>query len=167
MYKRLNTEEVAAVKTAIVAAAALEDKLPLIARRLKGMGKGSQVGLLKGAQKQMMNAAWAVIRESPDVDQQEYIMRRVERLQLQFGAVRKSPEDMVIISTADAQTLFAPVLEKCDLDCPCVKLDKNGEEVPDIVAIKQCETRKALVRAGVSQVGLGTCPYSMLIGRKE
>ena len=79
---------------------------------------------------------------------------------------RVDPEDMVILSTADAQTLFAPVLEKCDLDCPCVKLDKNGEEVPDIVAIKQCETRKALVRAGVSQIGLGTCPYSMLIGRK-
>ena len=166
MYKRLNTEEVAAVKTLIVAAAAVEDKLPLIARRLKGMGKGSQVWLLKGAQKQLMNATWAVVRESPDVDQQEYIMRRVDRLQLQFGAVRKHPEDMVILSTADAQTLFAPVLEKCDLDCPCVKLDKNGEEVPDIVAIKQCETRKALVRAGVSQIGLGTCPYSMLIGRK-
>lgn len=167
MYKRLNTEEVAAVKTAIVAAVALEEKYPLIARRLKEMGKGRIAGLLKGAQKQMMSAAWAVIRESPDVDQQEYIIRRLDRLKLQFGAVRKSPEDMVILSTADAQTLFAPVLEKCDLDCPCVKLDKDGEEVPDIAAIKQCETRKALVRAGVSQLGLGTCPYQMLTGRKE
>lgn len=165
MYRRLNTEEVAAVKTVLVSAAALEDKMPILERRLKGMGRGRLLGLLKGAVKTMGNTMWAIIRESEDEDQQEYIVRRLDRLQLQFGAVRKRPEDMIILSVDDACTLIAPALEKCDIDCPCVKLDNNGEEVPDIVAIKQCETRKALVRAGVSELGMGTCPYQMMTGK--
>lgn len=163
MYKRLNTEEVSAVKTAIVAAVALQDKMPYLTRRLKGMGKGRVAGLLKGAQKVMIDSAWDIINESPDEDQRECIKRRVDRLQLQFGSVRKSPEELVYLSAGDAQTLFAPVLEKCDLECPCVKMNKDGEEEPDIVAVKQCETRKALVRAGVSQLGMGTCPYQFMV----
>lgn len=159
-YRELSHDEVVAVNTLNCCANAILDNLPKLERRLKGCGHGRMFGLLKGASKAIANAVQTVVEESPDPDQQQMILRRMSRLKLQFGMVRKHPEDMVVMSIADAEILLAPVLEKCDLECPCITLNEDGSRVANTAMVKGCETRKALKRIGMSEAGLGMeCPY--------
>lgn len=107
-----------------------------------------------------------VITESGDEDQQKMILTRMSRLKLQFGAVRRQPETLVIMTADDAQTLLSPVLDRCDLECPMD--DETLTDAQRRECIKRCETRKALKRIGLSEVGLSMdCPYQMMPGGKD
>ena len=124
--------------------------------------------MAKGASKALAKLVQAVIEESGDPDQQTMIIRRMRGLHLQFGYVRKHPDDLVMMSRDDAETLLAPVLEKCDLECPCITYDEDGNRVGNVAMVKACETRKALKRIGLSENGIGMdCPYQMLMGRDK
>lgn len=70
----------------------------------------------------------------------------------------------MIMTMDDAQTLLAPVLDRCDLDCPCVDCTDDGERSVRRDLVKKCETRKALKRIGLSEVGLSMeCPYQYIL----
>lgn len=164
-YRKLSGEEVVALTTINCCVNAFYDKLPQLERRLKNQGKGRLIGLAKGAAKIIGKVVEAVIEEAPDEDQKAMILTRMSRLHLQFGAVRKHPEELIIMTQADAQTLIAPVLEKCDLECPCISEDDDGNRYVNSAMVKGCEIRKALVRSGVSENGLGAeCPYQFVKG---
>lgn len=117
-YRQLNSEEIAATKTLNCCANAIADNLPKVERRLKNSNAGRYIGLVKGLHKVLCTVVRLVIEESPDEDQQQMIITRMSRLQLQFGYVRKHPESLVIMTPHDADLLLAPVLDRCDLDCP-------------------------------------------------
>lgn len=164
LYKQLSDEEVIGITTINCCANAVEDCAKKIARRLGEKQKQA----ISNAVQVMKETVKAVLDAAPDEDQREMILRRMSRLQLQFGAVRKHPEEMVMLSMEDAQTLLAPVLDRCDLDCPCVSIDDDGDKAVSTLLVKQCETRKALKRAGVAELGLGMeCPYQFLTGGKK
>ena len=167
-YRELNHEEVVATTTFNCCANAILDNLPKVERRLKASGNGRKIGQLKGASKVIANVVQALIEESPDPDQQQMILTRMSRLKLQFGMVRKHPEELVIMTQHDAEILLAPVLEKCDLDCPCITYDADGNRIGNASMVKGCEIRKALKRIGLSETGLSMdCPYQMLTGKGE
>lgn len=167
-YRELNHEEVVATTTFNCCANAILDNLPNVERRLKANGNGRWIGLIKGASKVIAKVVQLLIEESPDPDQQQMILRRMSRLKLQFGTVRKHPEELVIMTQNDAEILLAPVLEKCDLECPCITYDDDGNRIGNAAMVKSCETRKALKRIGLSEVGLSMdCPYQMLTGKSD
>lgn len=163
----LSSDEIIAITTLNCCANAIRDMLPKLQRRLKATGNARRIGLAKGAAESIARVVKCMIEASPDEDQQQMVINRMSRLHLQFGHVRKHPEELVIMSAADADTLLSPVLEKCDLDCPCVLLDETGETVIDRSYVKGCEIRKALKRVGVSEVGLSKeCPYQFVLERR-
>lgn len=167
-YRKLSGDEVIALTTINCCVNAFMDKLPQLDRRLKAQGKGRLCGLARGAAKTMSKVVQAVIEEAPDEDQRDMVLTRMSRLHLQFGVVRKHPENLIIMTQEDAQTLIAPVLEKCDLECPCISFDDDGSRVVNTAMVKGCEIRKALVRAGVSENGMGAeCPYQFVKGRNQ
>ena len=164
-YRQLNNDEIVAVTTLNCCANAILDNLPKLERRLKNSGNGRMIGLLKGAAKSVANVVQRTIEENPDTDVQHMIITRMSRLKLQFGHVRKHPEELVIMTKADAETLLAPVLDRCDLECPCILEDEDGDRIVSTAMVKACETRKALKRIGLSEVGLSMdCPYQMIKG---
>lgn len=167
-YRQLNHEEIVAVTTLNCCANAILENLPKLERRLKNNGNGRLVGLTKGAAKTVANVVQRTIEENPDLDQQQMIITRMSRLKLQFGNVRKHPEDLVIMTQHDADILLAPVMEKCDLDCPCITYDADGNRIGNAAMVKGCEIRKALKRIGLSETGLSMdCPYQMLTGKGD
>lgn len=164
-YRKLSSEEVIALTTINCCVNAFFDKVPHLERRLKRSGMGRLLGLAKGAAKVISKVVQVVIEEAPDEDQRAMILTRMSRLQLQFGVVRKHPENLIIMTQEDAETLIAPVLEKCDLECPCISEDDEGNRFVNAAMVKGCEIRKALVRSGVSENGLGSeCPYQFVKG---
>lgn len=162
MYERdLSTDEIVAITTLNCCANAIEDNLPKLARRLTP----EQLETLKQAGKAVAETVRTVVEAEPDEDHQAMILTRMSRLKLQFGAVRKHPEELVIMTVEDAQTLLAPVLDRCDIDCPCVSYDEDGDKTVSRMLVRRCETRKALKRIGLSEVGLSMdCPYQMTVG---
>lgn len=167
-YRQLNNEEIIAVTTLNCCANAVLDNLPKVEHRLKFNSKGRMIGMLKGASKIIAKAVQCLIEENNDPDQQQMIINRMSRLKLQFGHVRKHPEELVIMTKHDAEILLAPVLEKCDLECPCITYDEEGNRIGNNAMVKGCETRKALKRIGLSEVGLNMdCPYQMMTGKEE
>jgi hypothetical protein len=163
-YRELSTEEIIAITTLNCCANAISDNLPKLARRFKAIGKGNLIGLLMGASAAAAKAVDLLITESPDPDRQIMIRNRMGSLQLQFGYTRKHPDDLVIMSKEDAQILLSPCLDKCDLECPCSLEACNGNMKMHTALVKACETRKALKRIGVSEVGLSMeCPYQMMV----
>lgn len=167
-YRKLNNDEIIAVTTLNCCANAIRENLPRLERRLKAGGKGRCIGLLNGAAKTVANVVQFAIEESPDPDQRQMIINRMSRLKLQFGHVRKHPEELVIMTKHDAEILLAPVLEKCDLECPCITYDDDGNRIGNPAMVKSCETRKALKRIGLSELGLSMdCPYQMLTGKGD
>ena len=164
VYKQLSDEEVIGITTINCCANAVED----CAEKLKRRVNPQRLRDLEEAVVAMKGLVKDVLDGAPDEDQREMILRRMSRLKLQFGAVRKHPEELVMLSMEDAQTLLAPVLDRCDLDCPCVSVDEDGDKTVSTLLVKQCETRKALKRAGVAELGLGmACPYQFLTGGKK
>ena len=167
-YRQLNHDEVVATTTLNCCANAVLDNVAKVERRLKNCGNGRMIGLLKGASKNIANVVETLIKESPDLDQQQMIITRMSRLKLQFGVVRKHPEELVIMSQHDAEILLAPLFEKCDLDCPCIYYDEEGNKIGNAAMVKGCEIRKALKRIGISEYGLSAdCPYQMLTGKGD
>lgn len=165
-YRELSHDEIVAVNTMNCCANAILDSLRKLERRLKAIGNSRRIGLVKGSVKNIANVVQTIIEESPDPDQRQMILNRMSRLKLQFGMVRKHPEDLVVMSVPDAEILLAPVLEKCDLECPCITLSEDGSRVMNTAMVKGCETRKALKRVGMSEAGLGMeCPYQMMTGK--
>jgi len=164
-YRNMSDEEVVGVTTLNCCANAIIDNLGKVERRLRESKNGRYIGLLKAASKIVAKAVKLLIEENPDADVRHMIITRMSRLKLQFGHVRKHPEELVIMTVDDAQTLLAPVLEKCDLDCPCISDTEDGERIVNTALVKSCETRKALKRIGLAEVGLSMdCPYQMIKG---
>lgn len=164
-YRQLCDDEVKGVTTLNCCSNAVMDALPKIERRLRNSGNGRYIGLLKAASKIIANVVERVIKESPDTDQQAMIITRMSRLKLQFGHARKHPEELVIMTKHDAEILLAPVLDRCDLECPCITYDEEGNRIGNIAMVKGCETRKALKRIGLAEVGLSMdCPYQLIKG---
>ena len=164
-YRQLNSDEIVAVTTLNCCANAILDNLPKLERRLKNSGNGRMIGLLKGAAKCVANVVQHTIEENPDKDVQHMIITRMSRLKLQFGHVRKHHEELVIMTKADAETLLAPVLDRCDLECPCISEDDDGDRIVNTAMVKACETRKALRRIGLAEIGLSMdCPYQLIKG---
>lgn len=166
--RQLSDEEIIALQTMNCCANAIIDKLPKVERRLKANGKGRLIGMLKGAAKIIANAVQCLVETDNDLDHQAMILLRMSRLKLQFGFVRKHPEDLIVMTCEDAQTLLAPALEKCDLECPCITIDENGNQICNKAMVKACETRKALKRIGMRETGLSMdCPYQMMTGNEK
>lgn len=167
-YRKPSNDEVVAVTTLNCCANAVLDNLPKIERRIKSSGNGRYIGLLKAASKIIANVVKLIIEEDPDPDSRAMIITRMSRLKLQFGHVRKHPEELVIMTIGDAQTLLAPVLDRCDLECPCISDDEDGCRTVNTAMVKACETRKALKRIGLAEVGLSMdCPYRLIAGGKN
>ena len=167
-YRQLNNDEIVAVTTFNCCANAILDNLGKIEHRLKANKNGMYIGLLKGASKIIANVVKMLIEENPDKDVQHMIITRMSRLKLQFGHVRKHPEELVIMTKHDAEILLAPVLDRCDLECPCITYDEEGNRIGNSAMVKGCETRKALRRIGLAEVGLSMdCPYQMMMGKGD
>lgn len=162
-YRKLSTEEITSLTTANCCANALRDSSPKLARRLKGSGLENN---LAQAADLVAAVVQYIIEGAPDPDQRTMILRRMGSLKLQFGHTRKHPEDLVMMDMGDAQTLLAPLFDRCDIECPYDALAEEGVTCNQ-AAIKACEVRKALTRIGVSETGLGGgCKYQFLMGGK-
>lgn len=162
-YRKLSTDEIIPLTTINCCANATRDNAPKLARRL--MGSGLEENLAKAADL-IAAVVEYIIESAPDPDQRTMILRRMGSLQLQFGHTRKHPEDLIMMDMGDAQTLLAPVLDRCDIDCPYDALSESGVTCNQ-AAIKACEVRKALARIGVAETGLGSgCKYQFLLGGK-
>lgn len=162
-YRKLSTDEIIPLTTINCCANAIRDNSPKLARRLRGSGLEDNL-----AQAADLIAAVVeyIIESAPDPDQRTMILRRMGSLQLQFGHTRKHPEDLVMMDMGDAQTLLAPLFDRCDIDCPYDALSECGVTCNQ-AAIKACEVRKALARIGVAETGLGGgCKYQFLMGGK-
>jgi hypothetical protein len=165
-YRALSTPEVKGVTTLNCCANAVRDCMPDFGRRFSRPGHDGWMDKLDTAARLIAEVVEGVVTESGDEDQQKMILTRMSRLKLQFGAVRKQPETLVIMTVDDAQTLLAPVLDRCDLECPMD--DETLTDAQRRECIKRCETRKALKRIGLSEVGLSMdCPYQMMPGGKD
>ncbi len=162
-YKKLSSDEVVALTTDNCCANALRDNAPKLARRLNG--SGLEDNLTKAADLVAAVVEY-IIEGAPDPDQRTMILRRMGSLQLQFGHTRKHPEELVMMDMGDAQTLLAPLFDRCDIDCPYDALSESGVTCNQ-AGIEACEVRKALARIGVAETGLGgECKYQFLIGGK-
>lgn len=164
MYAReMSHEEIIGTTTLNVCVNAIRDSADKLARKLTKEQKRT----IEQSAANLADVVKQLIEGEGDEDQAEMIKRRMSRLKLQFGVVRKHPEDLVIMTMEDAQTLLAPVLERCDLDCPCVECTPDGEQSVRRAMVKGCETRKALKRLGLAEVGLSMeCPYQYIVGNK-
>ena len=163
-YRKLSTEEVKSLTTDNCCANALMDTAPKLARRLRG--SGLEENLTKAADLVAAVVEY-IIEGAPDPDQRTMILRRMAGLKLQFGHTRKHPEDIVIMDMHDAQMLLAPLFDRCDLECPFEATDADGNRIADRAAVKGCEIRKALIRLGVAETGLGgDCRFQYLMGGK-
>lgn len=167
-YRELSTDEIKGLTTLNVCANAIRDSLPMLGKRFKRAGQEQKQQAVEKLADEVAGVVDWLVHESEDEDQQKMVMTRMSRLKLQFGSVRKHPESLVMMTTEDAQTLLAPVLDKCDLECPCVEYAPNGDRVVIKSLVKACETRKALKRIGLAEVGLSMdCPYMMMLGGKD
>ena len=165
-YRELSTPEIQGVTTFNCCANAIRDSMKLVEKRLSKPGHEGYMEKLKNAADMVADVVEHLITESDDEDQQKMIRIRMSRLKLQFGAVRKQPESLVMMTNEDAQTLLSPVLDRCDLECPME--DETLTDAQRRECIRRCETRKALKRIGLSEVGLSMdCPYQMMPGGKD
>lgn len=164
MYAReMSHDEIIGTTTLNVCVNAIRDNVQKLSRRLSD----DQKRTIEQSAAQVAEVVKYLIEGDGDEDQREMILRRMSRLKLQFGMVRKHPENDIILSQEDAQTLFAPVLERCDLECPCVECTPDGDRAVRRDMVKRCETRKALKRAGVAETGLSMeCPYQYIVTDK-
>lgn len=161
--REMSHEEIIGTTTLNVCVNAIRDSADKLARRLTEEQKRT----IEQSAHNLADVVKQLIEGEGDEDQREMILRRMSRLKLQFGVVRKHPEDLVIMTMEDAQTLLAPVLERCDLDCPCVECTPDGERSVRRAMVKGCETRKALKRLGLAEVGLSMeCPYQYIVAGK-
>lgn len=164
MSKReMSHEEIIGTTTLNVCVNAIRDSADKLARRLTEEQKRT----VEQSAHNLADVVKQLIEGDGDEDQAEMIKRRMSRLKLQFGMVRKHPENDIILSQEDAQTLFAPALERCDLECPCVECAPDGDRTVRRDMVKRCEMRKALKRAGVAETGLSMeCPYQYIVADK-
>lgn len=163
-YRELNSDEIQALTTFNCCANACREMLYKVQRRLKEAEPKYLTDVLKAAEL-LSGVVEFLITQSGDEDQQQMIINRMARLKLQFGHVRKEPEELVIMTVDDANTLLSPVLDRCDLECPME--DESLSEAQRRICVKRCETRKALKRVGLSEVGLSMmCPYQLIADAK-
>lgn len=163
-YRKLSSDEVVALTTINCCSNALRDNAGKLSRRLRG---GELENSLAHAADVVAGAVENLVEGAPDPDQRTMILRRMAGLKLQFGHVRKHPDDIVIMDMHDAQLLLAPLFDRCDLECPFEAVDADGNRIADRAAVKGCEIRKALIRLGVAETGLGgECKYQFLMGGK-
>ncbi len=161
--REMSHEEIIGTTTLNVCVNAIRDSADKLARRLTEEQKQT----IRQSADRLAEVVRQLIEGEGDEDQREMILRRMSRLKLQFGVVRKHPEDLIIMTEKDAQTLLAPVLDRCDLDCPCVECTEDGERSVRRAMVKGCETRKALKRLGLAEVGLSMeCPYQYIVADK-
>ena len=161
--REMSHEEIIGTTTLNVCVNAIRDNVKKLSRRLTD----DQKRAVEKSAAQVAEVVKQLIEGDGDEDQREMILRRMSRLKLQFGMVRKHPEDLVVMTMEDAQTLLAPVLDRCDLDCPCVECTSDGERTVRRAMVKGCETRKALKRLGLAEVGLSMdCPYQYIVADK-
>lgn len=166
-YRELSGPEIVCVTTYNCCANAIRDNLSKVEKRLKRMGREDLMSRLNEAADILSDFVQLMIEESPDEDQRKMILTRMSRLFIQFGHYRKHPEELVIMTLNDSQLLLAPLLDRCDLECPCVEYDAGGDRSVNRELVKRCEVRKALKRIGVSETGLGAeCKYQYLTGGK-
>ena len=155
-YRRLNQAEVIAAGVLNCSANALEVNIPALSRRLTE----DETKALEGARKTISEIVCKLIHKTPDEDERERLERRILSLKATLSYVHLPMEEKVILSMKDASTLIWPCLERCNLDCPCVTEDEDGDLIGKTAAIKGCETRRTLVRAGVKGTGRSDlCPY--------
>lgn len=165
-YRKLSTEELRALTTINCCTNALRDMKQYIQKLCRRNGREELLQQLETAAHLAGGVAKELIESAPDEDQKVMIIRRMRGLKLQVGYVRQHPDDMVTMDMKDANLLLAPLFDRCDLECPC--LDEAYDYKTQVQLVKMCEVRKALVRLGVSETGLGgMCKYQMLIGGEE
>lgn len=163
-YRKLSTEEIQGLTTINCCANALTDSIAKFSKREKREGY-DYASKLRTAAGLVAEVVEHVIESAPDEDQRVMILRRMSTLKLDFGHVRKHPQDLVMMDYKDADLLLAPVLDRCDLEYPCQ--DESLSERQQWAACKACETRKALTRLGVQEAGLGSkCQYQYLLAKE-
>ena len=162
-YRKLSAEELRALTTINCCTNALRDMKKYIQKMCRRNGREDLLQQLETAAHLSGGVAKELIESAPDEDQKVMIIRRMRGLKLQFGYVRKHPPDIVTMDMKDANLLLAPLFDRYDLECPC--LDDAYDYKTQVQLVKMCEVRKALVRLGVSENGLGgMCKYQMMIG---
>ena len=158
-----STDEIKVMTTINCCANAVIDSIPRFGKLAKRDGFDYS-GKLAEASRLLSEIVQHLMEIAPDEDQREMIWRRMRGLKLQFGHVAKHPDNLVWLDVNDANTLLAPLLDNCDIACPCT--DDSLTDEQKRACVKQCETRKALRRLGVQEDGLSSeCPYQWMIGR--
>ena len=157
-----SSEELLAISTINCCANAVRDNIDRLWRRTDGNGLKDRLTAVSATLGEIVQT---LVDMGGDDDQKAGIVRRMLRMKVTLGYVHHPLEEVVMLSVGDANTLLAPVLDRCDIECPCVTVDDaTGERTVNRAAVKGCETRKALKRAGVAEVGLSMeCPYSMMV----
>lgn len=155
-YRRLNQKEIIAAGTLNCTANAVKANIPALSNRLTDEDEKE----VQDALDVLSGMVGKIIGQTPDEDERAHLERRITSLQVSLGYVKKPFNMKVMLSEEDANVLLWPVLERCNLDCPCISLDEDGDTVAKVGAVKGCVTRKALVRAGVRGTGKSSlCPY--------
>lgn len=159
-YRPLNQEEIIAVTTLNCSASASAEKIDKLGKRLSE----EDLRALTEANKTIKEMVTKIVNQGPDLDEKRRIVNRMNALKISVGYTNKPFEQMIFLTMDDANTLIWPALERCNLDCPFAELERElgNEMIYDKTGAKQCETRKALIRAGVKGTGLSEfCPYYM------
>lgn len=162
-YRKLSSEELRALTTINCCTNALRDMQQYIRKMCKRNGREDLLEDLEKAAHLSGGVARAMIEAAPDEDQRIMIIRRMQGLHMQLGYTRKHPPEVVTMDMRDANLLLAPLFDRCELECPCQ--DDAYDYKTQMQLVKMCEVRKALVRLGVAEDGLGgKCQYQYLIG---
>lgn len=149
--RRLNSDDIIALASVNCCGNALANNLAGFERMTDGEGMEK----LHQALENVQDVVRDVIAAEEDPDRATGIRRRLAGMVVSIGHVHKAPDEMYLVSANDLDMLVAAMLEKCEIDCPCVTWGEDGSRTVDTVAVKRCETAKMFKRLLLREKGMG------------
>lgn len=160
----LSTKQVTGLVRIHMAACSLRDAANELGKAIDG-GEAKTLKQTAEGLKTLFNA---IVSRCGDEDRQTMVRNRAASLNVKVGYADTPQQGKYLIDQDDLNFLIDHMLNYCDMECPCVLYDENGEGSIIKQAVKGCAVRKLYKRIGVAEGASPECPYSMyLTGRHE
>lgn len=162
--RELSTKQVTGLVRIHMSACSLEDAV----KELGQATSEEEAESLKQTAKGLKQLFGAIVSRCGDEDRQTMVRNRAASLNVKVGYADTPQQGKYLIDQDDLNFLVDHMLNYCDMECPCVLYNENGERSIIKQAVKGCAVRKLYKRIGVAEGASPECPYSMyLTGRHE